>query len=59
MRQFLNAPGQAPDIGCRNPFLQYRRCPLFDVAEGRIPLARFSPNKRQVGLQVIRFGTNL
>jgi len=33
-------------FGHRNPFLQYRPQPLFEVAEGRIPAARFSRNKR-------------
>jgi hypothetical protein len=46
-------------VGSRNRFLKYRRDPLFEVVEGRIPVARFSHNNRQVGLQVIRFGTNL
>src|SRR5438477_3578951 len=46
-------------FGRRNPFLQHRRQPLFEGVEGRIPAARFSRNKRQVGQQVIRFSTNL
>jgi len=44
MRQFLNAPAQAPHIGCRNPFLQYSRYALLEVVEGRTPVGRFSLN---------------
>ena len=54
----MQSVGVSLSLGRQNPFLQYRRYTLSDVVQSQIPAARFSLNNRQVGLQVIRFGTN-